>query len=73
MRKLTIYFQLCLMVRLARMRHPGTDIPMFQVEFMTWNTFREAMLNDVFDPAVWTTFARAHCVVGGVDTTLSYL
>jgi hypothetical protein len=71
--KLIFLSQLCVMAYLGRMHHPGTDTPMFQVTVMTWETFREAMLNDDFDASIWSIIARADCVIGGVDINLSYL
>lgn len=73
MRKLIIRFQLCLMIRLGRMHHPGTNIPMFQISFTTWETFCGAILSDDLNTPIWSTIARAHCVIGGVDINLSYL
>jgi predicted RNA methylase len=63
------------MIRLARILHPGTNIQMFEVDFITWMEFRDAIIAGAIgmDKPIWPKISKATCLIGGVDVSLSYL
>jgi predicted RNA methylase len=63
------------MIRLARILHPGTNFRMFEVDFITWMEFRDAIIAGAtgMDSPIWPKISQATCLIGGVDVSLSYL
>jgi len=61
------------MVRLIRSVNQKTSMRQFNVDFMDWGTYCHAMLNRTNHTDTWNRLAQADCLIGGVDTSLSYL
>jgi hypothetical protein len=61
------------MVRLLRATHGTNGSHLFTVDFMDWDTFRNAMLKCDENRDTWRRMTNADCLIGGIDTSLSYL
>jgi predicted RNA methylase len=48
---------------------------MFEVDFITWMEFRDAIIAGAIgmDKPIWPKISKATCLIGGVDISLSYL
>jgi hypothetical protein len=66
-------FKLCVMVRLLREVSDNTKLNLFMVEFIPWKSFLNAMLDRKGNSDLWTRMSQADCLIGGVDTSISYL
>ena len=45
----------------------------FNLSFMSWKTFLEAMLDPGMHGSTLATLANADCVIGGVDVSTAYM
>lgn len=60
------------MVRLMRSMNPS-NTHRFKLDFMRWETFRHAMLDNQHNTPTWNRMINADCLIGGIDTSLSYM
>jgi hypothetical protein len=60
------------MVRLMRSMNPN-NTNRFKLDFMQWDTFRDAMLDHQYNTQTWLQIIEADCLIGGIDTSLSYM
>jgi hypothetical protein len=60
------------MIRLMRVRDRSNQ-PLFEVLFVPWSDFLEAILQPSSTHEFWTLISSADCLIGGIDTTLSYM
>jgi hypothetical protein len=56
-----------------RSKNQNTGTHQFTVDFMNWNTFVEAMLDETHHQNTWDAMALADCMIGGIDYSLSYM
>jgi hypothetical protein len=61
------------MIRLQRILDSNTGTHLFEVAFMTWNTFFQAVCHVKDHQNVWDMFRYADCLVGGIDMSIPYL
>lgn len=61
------------MVRLMRSQNHYSKSNQFVVKFMDWDTFFNAMMDRRTHTEVWNQMAQADCIIGGVDTSISYM
>lgn len=65
--------QLCVMIRLQRLQDTYTGELLFEVAFLSWETFYEALYKPNSHSNVWAMFRHAHCLIGGIDMSIPYL
>jgi|HubBroStandDraft_3_1064219.scaffolds.fasta_scaffold01257_2 hypothetical protein len=61
------------MVRLMRSQNHSTKTNQFVMKFLDWETFFQAMLDRPNHTSTWNVMAKADCIIGGVDTSISYM
>jgi len=61
------------MVRLMRSKNHTSKTNQFILDFMDWDTFFQAMLNRNEHSNTWNRMAQADCIIGGIDTSISYM
>jgi hypothetical protein len=61
------------MICLGRMVYPTTGLKLFDVTYVRWVHFRDAMVDQSYSGTFWYKAAKADCLIGGVDISLSYL
>ena len=61
------------MTRLIRERDQFTNLPRFSVVFLNWEDFFDAIIKPEEHKSIWIDIARAHCLIGGADMSLSWL
>lgn len=61
------------MVRLMRSQNSSSKTNQFVVDFLDWETFFQAMMNRQAHSNTWKRMAQADCIIGGVDTSISYM
>ncbi len=61
------------MICLARSVNATNGHRQFNVHYMKWETFLQALLNPQNHQGAWDTLKQADCLIGGVDTSISYL
>jgi len=61
------------MVRLLCATHKNDGSHLFMVDFMDWDTFCNAMVKPHQNHDTWRRMAGADCLIGGIDTSLSYM
>jgi hypothetical protein len=65
-----------MMIRLMRAINPSTKGHLFDVTFLDWRSFCDALINVENKQehiSTWQRISQSDCVIGGVDPTLSYL
>jgi hypothetical protein len=65
--------QLCVMIRLQRIQDMNTGLYLFEVAFLSWDTFFGSICNPEMYLNVWDMFQHAHCLIGGIDMSIPYL
>jgi hypothetical protein len=55
------------------MVYPTTGLKLFDVTYVRWVHFRDAMVDQSYSGTFWYKAAKADCLIGGVDISLSYL
>jgi hypothetical protein len=56
-----------------RATNPENGNKMFTIDFMSWDDFLNGMLNYQDRKETWVRLSNADCLIGGVDTSISYL
>jgi hypothetical protein len=62
-----------MMIRLMRLIDGATKQKKFNVHFLTWDSFFNAMVGNEGHQDILQSLFQVDCIIGGVDMTVSYL
>lgn len=58
---------------MSRYKIPGTDIKAFEVTYMAWNQFRDALIYPRENRGNGALIVSKDCVMGAIDLDMPYL
>jgi hypothetical protein len=60
-----------MVIVMSQITHLGQNL--FQVEYMPWERFFEALMNPQLHKAWWEGLREVDCIIGSADYSISYL